>query len=353
MPACRQCLSSPVYRFQMWASVAAGLSLVCGALAQTNPVPASTDPAIGPESFRRLVDENVNLRQEQARLTREATDLRRRNASLALQVQELERKQESLSSALAGMQSPEELRAELQRLRQSRDALSREVERIRAEASAASPTNGPAVTPAPAPGSDLYRKLERENAELRVQLGEAREAKQSEAREHQDASRRETQLQARSEELNAELLNARREIEQAAARERQLKLALVSVARKVRAYEAALRETPAKTAGPASSGVTNVIVPSRRNLEPSLLDAARKSIAAGRYGDAERLYLSGLSRDPKSAQMHYNLGVLYDDYLQNPRLAAAHYRKYLELNPSAPDASIVRSWLVELDVKAK
>jgi tetratricopeptide (TPR) repeat protein len=146
-------------------------------------------------------------------------------------------------------------------------------------------------------------------------------------------------------------------VEQAAAREKLLRTGLVKVARKVHAYEATLRETEARRL--ASEAVTNVVIvgsrpsPSPRAREPAVLDTARQHVAAGRYREAEKLYLTGLQRDPTNAQLHYNLGVLYDDYLQKPREAARYYRKYLSLNPAAADAGIVRSWLPELDAQSR
>jgi len=328
------------------------------ALGQTNPpaVPLAIDAA----TYQRLVDENVDLRREQTRLTRDANDLRRRNASLLLQVQELERKQDALATALSGMQSPDELRADLDRTRQARDTLSREVERTRAEARSTNSVSvhAAATVPAPSPDSDLYRKLERENVDLRAQLSKAIDSSQSASQARDAVGRRETQLKAQVDELNAELATRRHESEQTAAREKAFKAAIVKIARKAAAYEAALREATAKTVvvatvAPPTNAVASTAAARPRKTEPSALDAVRKAIAAGRYRDAERLCRDGLDRDPTNALFHYNLGVLYDDYLGDPRAAALHYRKYLDMSPGAPDASIVRSWLLELDVKAR
>lgn len=340
---------------QAWRFV---ILLACAAsgaagLAQTN---APTAPALDAATYERVVSENVDLRREQARLTKEATDLRRRNASLVVQIQDLDRKQEALATAMAGLQAPDELKAEVERLRKDRDTLSREVERIRAEAQAVREAGGSATgavaTASPSPGSDLYRKLERENTELRQQLAHARESTQNEAQAREASGQRGARLEAQVDELERDLAAARREVEQAARREKLLASALVKVARKAQAYEAELKAAANRAAPPASTGTVVVVARPRADLQPSILDAGRKAIAAGRFSDAERLYLAGLQRQPGDAALAYNLGVLYDDYLQEPRKAAIYYRKYLELAPHAPDASLVRSWLVELDVKS-
>ena len=341
--------------FANFCSIWIGLMLAGAAFGQSN-APSAASLAIDAGAYQRVVDENVDLRREQARLTREANDLRRRNASLLLQVQELERKQDALATALAGMQSPEELRTDLERTRKERDTLSREVERIRAEAQASEQPRSPAAALSPAPDSDLYRRIERENADLRAQLAKASDSSQSASQARDAAGRRETQLKAQVDGLTAELAVLRHDIDQESAREKVFKAAIVKIARKSAAYEAALREATAKTVVVSASAVTNIFPAASRRLpapEAPALDAVRKAVAAGRYRDAERLCRDGLDHDPKNALLHYNLGVLYDDYLSDPRAAAVHYRTYLDLNPGAPDASIIRSWLIELDMKAR
>ena len=328
------------------------VGLAAATWGQTN-LPGGASPTLNAATYQRLVEENLELRREQARLTREANDLRRRNASLVLQGEEFERKQESLASALADLRPPDELKAELARVRKERDTLSHDVERIRAEAQAAAGGGPGQAGPSPGAASDLYRKLERENADLRAQLAAALSSSQNENKARLAASAREMQLAAQVEEVSRELAVQRREVAQAAAHDKLLRMALVKVARKVQAYETTLREAEARQIAQASA--TNVVMvgSASRNSIPVRIDAARKCVAAGQYREAERLYLAGLQRDPTNALLHYNLGVLYDDYLQNPREAAVHYRKYLALNPTAPDAAIVRSWLLELDVQAR
>jgi hypothetical protein len=41
---------------------------------------------------------------------------------------------------------------------------------------------------------------------------------------------------------------------------------------------------------------------------------------------------------------------LYEDYFHDKRKAAARYREYLNLAPSAPDSAQVRGWLLEMEL---
>lgn len=67
--------------------------------------------------------------------------------------------------------------------------------------------------------------------------------------------------------------------------------------------------------------------------------------AMGDKAGARREF-EGLLRDhPDYAPAHYGLALLLDDQLHQPKLAAEHYRRYLELAPEAADREQVRAWL--------
>jgi len=67
----------------------------------------------------------------------------------------------------------------------------------------------------------------------------------------------------------------------------------------------------------------------------------------GHYKKAEGEYLRILSLDPNNSNVHYNLGVLYDDCLNNKKKAIYHYRQYVELSPEAKDVKLVKEWILE------
>lgn len=73
----------------------------------------------------------------------------------------------------------------------------------------------------------------------------------------------------------------------------------------------------------------------------------------GKFADAENEYLQALRIDPTDADVHYNLGILYDDEMKQPEKAMVHYRRYLQLNPHGPDADHVRNWLMKIEMKAQ
>lgn len=70
----------------------------------------------------------------------------------------------------------------------------------------------------------------------------------------------------------------------------------------------------------------------------------------GDYKGAEGKYKKALELNPKDSWAHYNLGVLFDFYLNNDPEAVVHYKEYLRLAPDAEDANKIRERLSEMDL---
>ena len=76
------------------------------------------------------------------------------------------------------------------------------------------------------------------------------------------------------------------------------------------------------------------------------VDLGDKRAKLGAYREAVRAYESALDGTVKTAEVHYKLGVLYDDKLKTPLPAIHHYDRYLELVPTggrAKDAKTARA----------
>ena len=72
----------------------------------------------------------------------------------------------------------------------------------------------------------------------------------------------------------------------------------------------------------------------------------------GRFNDAERSYLAAIAADPDYSNAHFNLGVLYELYLQRPELALDQYARYRELQAGEPGAVDVDKWMTDLKRRA-
>jgi tetratricopeptide (TPR) repeat protein len=66
---------------------------------------------------------------------------------------------------------------------------------------------------------------------------------------------------------------------------------------------------------------------------------------AGLFDEAIAEYLAALRLDPKLAEAHYNLAVLYLQQKNAPDLAAQSFQRFLELDPENDRAETVRTWL--------
>jgi tetratricopeptide (TPR) repeat protein len=67
----------------------------------------------------------------------------------------------------------------------------------------------------------------------------------------------------------------------------------------------------------------------------------------GRLDEAQFIYEEALRRDPDNSNIHWNLAILYDRYLPNPRQALAHYQRYQQL--TASDDPQLQAWITTLE----
>lgn len=84
--------------------------------------------------------------------------------------------------------------------------------------------------------------------------------------------------------------------------------------------------------------------PKDRTAALAALEEANKFLEAGKLDRATEAYRSCLAADPSQADCHLGLGNLYQKD-RRPRKARAHYVRFLELSPEAPDAARVRKLL--------
>ena len=71
------------------------------------------------------------------------------------------------------------------------------------------------------------------------------------------------------------------------------------------------------------------------------------------FKEAINEYERVLELRPSDPDTHYNLGVLYDDYLRDREKALHHYQKYLAINPRSPDAKKIETYILSLELEQK
>ncbi len=72
---------------------------------------------------------------------------------------------------------------------------------------------------------------------------------------------------------------------------------------------------------------------------------------AGNHKSAVLQYKKALHLNPNDAWSHYNLGVIYDYYLNNHDKSLYHYKKYLKLEPLKEELNKIRERILEIELK--
>jgi len=225
----------------------------------------------------------------------------------------------------------------------------------------------------PAPGSDLFSALQKENAELKQRLttaeGECLAAVEK-CRELEEAVRKAEEevdelAKARAEDskeqedlkdlvghvpkMEEELQMLRSELakKEKILKERERALQAMAVELQKREHRLIKAERMSEMIEKARADLKQVNAREERDMHYNMAAVYTRE---GRFQDAEREYLRALRVDPADADSHYNLGILYDEHLDQPRKATMHYQRYLRLRPHARDVDEVKKWLLALDL---
>src|SRR3989338_928036 len=69
------------------------------------------------------------------------------------------------------------------------------------------------------------------------------------------------------------------------------------------------------------------------------------------YEEAFEAFEEVLFIHPNFAEAHYGLGIVYPLAKRDTKKAIEHYKMYLRLRPTAPDAPQVRDWIEQLTLR--
>ena len=78
---------------------------------------------------------------------------------------------------------------------------------------------------------------------------------------------------------------------------------------------------------------------------------ADQKAAAGQYEQAIPLYEAAMDGTPQSAELHFKLGLIYEDQLKEPVSAIHHFKRYLAMAPDGPHAKDAQRFLKEDEFK--
>lgn len=360
--------------------------------------------AVDSKAYDELIRENLDLhkkinetkqdkdiiRLENQRLAREIKDLEQRIADSIVKIKDLGKQKESLSSSSAEVKSMED---RLRKAEQEKTSLGDQLAGLQKKVSdqgksAPSKSVEPQVARPAVPvqvGSDLYRKLENENMLLKQKLAEIDAERQKAVKAREAFEKKEKLASEESKRAVESQKQMKEKLEEARSVEKKQKKMMVDLAERIPDMEKEVADLQKKL-----SEKDAALKEKERNMEVlaneihqrenrirkaekmvELMEQAQKDVSqvsdgekrdmhynmaavysqVGRYRDAEREYLHALRLDPTDADVHYNLGILYDENLNDKTRAAMHYRRYLKLRPSGSDVDSVKNWLINIDMK--
>jgi len=361
------------------------------------PAPKEQSPGIAAAAYEQLLRENLELRKKVEQAVSEKESAESANRRLQKEMAELDSKITESAATIRNLQSAQaaaagdegklsELKAQAAAAESQKEQMGREMAALRArlvELQAAE------VPPPPdsgvKPGSDLFRKLEEDNAAMRTRLAEIEKQRAEERKAREQAEVAAVWASEKAQAVETQLAGARQQIEDAAVREKQDKEKVEDVLSRIPELEqklsraetvkgrhesiaeqrdaemASMREELArreyrlrkaeKMAAMLQEARREVHEVSNREKRDMHYNMAAVYARDGRYREAEREYLQALEIDPADAACHFNLGILYDDRLDDKRRAAIHYRRYVKLAPHAPDVDQVKVWLMKIEME--
>ena len=95
--------------------------------------------------------------------------------------------------------------------------------------------------------------------------------------------------------------------------------------------------------------------PAVRSLDPDIYyNLGVGALQKGDFAQAEAAFLRVTELSPLDKEACYNLGVLYEKYLDKPRAAIKYYTRYINLSDSNDrDVGQVKGWIRDIQERAR
>lgn len=360
------------------------------------PGTPATTGAAAPSGYGELLKENLDLREKIGRIAAEREAARKAAEDSAAEVKKMEEKMATFTSTIAtlekqrknaveGSDAQKKLEEQLAAVEKEKEKLATDVKSLQAklaEVAAVKPAAN--VSSGIQPGSDLFREQEKAAQALKEKVEALQAERQRIEKARQDAEKKAADASGEAEKAE----RRRKDIEAALADaanlgkqdKKQLQKLLETMPALERELSAAKEEAASKGAALSEKErsiealKTELLRREQRVIKAekmmAILEQARSEVQKssktekrdmhfnmavvyakeGKFREAELEYLRALEVDPTDAGTHYNLGILYDDQLNEKQKAALHYRRYLKLSPFAADVDQVRGWLQRIEI---
>jgi tetratricopeptide (TPR) repeat protein len=351
---------------------------------------AETAPVAGDEDLRatleRVEGERAAAEKEKQLLVEQLRDSRKREEAQA----KLLEKAQGTPAAFASLQGKvNELQVQLEAVARERDDFRQRLDQSRLRNSAEimeEIRETPAGT-APERKSDLFKTLEQDRSKVEEKLQKARISLEEEKNRREQAENVARDLGKKANELEDKVKGLEKTLAETMAEAEKKGGDAQALVSRLQEAESEVKPTLEKYAD-LHERFENLQVKLRK-IEDMLKDALRRAEIAeaekaqgrekverkmdklkayidlqnrravrlyynlgvlhfqeGEYKKAETQFLEALKIDPDDGYTHYNLGVLYDEKLNNKAFAAHYYREFVRLMPEAPEAMHVKEWQV-------
>lgn len=192
---------------------------------------------------------------------------------------------------------------------------------------------------------ELFRKFQQDTNRLeteKAQLAREHEALQHDAMSYVSVN---TKLQEETEGLSTRLAEAEARVEEQTAEREKLQDKLEQLHKQLSRTKTERRLASTKDLKALTEKVAGLEQTLKQERSLYQYNLGVVYAQATRYDDAIEAYRKSIELNPKNAEAHYNLGLLYDRVKTQSDRAAWHYRRYLELKPQAEDRDEVQQWI--------
>lgn len=323
---------------------------------------------MAPDAYGRVVRQNLDMRADLNAIRADYAKAKLANEDMARRIADLQKKREALAQLVTDMRRAEttdkERRIETLESRitdagHENTRLRDELGRVKAKLNALSDER----TDLSQRNTGLFRQIEKEKIEIQERMARMRAAHEAERKNREQAANEQIEAVRKTLKTNENTREklTRRVAELGAQHDAlnellaQIKAALDAKDREIGELRESLRQSEQHLVRTKSELAA---ADQERDRLQTAFDREKRNMRynmgviqteRGQFEGAARSYSQALELDPRDADSHYNLGVLYDDFLKQHNKALHHYREFLRIKPDSADAEQVRSWIMNIE----
>lgn len=292
-----------------------------------------------------LLKQTQAIQKEKEALLKQIADMKKSSSGAVTEMESLKKEQEILKTEMAKLQAERE--KEKQEVFAEKQAFERKIADEQERANSLIRTMEE-YTPEKIQGLIEDRnRLEEENKRMAQQVFEA-EKRMEEARKQMTPLELDREQLHKVQEENKELRKRIEYVQKLEKKQEELLKENAEYRERVEVLKAKFKD-----AAPGLAKASRISQKMMRENADMHYNLGTVFLQNKKHKEAIKEYERVLELRPNDPETHYNLGILYDDYLKDREKALYHYQKYLSVNPKAPDAKKVESYILSLELEQK